>query len=313
MKLQQKQQAQQLYIDGQSKSDIANTLGVDRRTIHLWVKDGEWDNLRQSTQCMPIVLTDKCYHLLDRHLDTMITANEDPDRNSLQTLSTYIRALQRLGARVSVSESAQLLNEFVEHVSTIAPHLAADIAGLAAGYIAKQANRSRKIAEIKRPLHHTPPASQPLSASSVAIAPAAAPSLPSAAQPPSSGTPAPARLQPLLPSPSLPALTPIAQQLVRESPFVVSARTFPDDDVFSQACIIQAIHLTCLQPALATVSQPIAAKVTTYKQILHTRQKSNIPKLKALYNEIIKYPDAISAFKVGIKYFPDAALSRKAG
>ncbi|QKQ75634.1 helix-turn-helix domain-containing protein [Nostoc sp. TCL240-02] len=47
--------AEAKYITGESPEDIATVLGVSRRTIDRWAKDGNWDSHRQNAKSSNVI------------------------------------------------------------------------------------------------------------------------------------------------------------------------------------------------------------------------------------------------------------------
>lgn len=69
-----KQQAKELFFQTDlSKTQIANLLGISRRSLHYWVKDEHWDRLRESATQLPALLAEKCYHIFGHLTDQYLS------------------------------------------------------------------------------------------------------------------------------------------------------------------------------------------------------------------------------------------------
>lgn len=66
MKHRQKEQAFTLYISGElTNIQIAEILGVNRRTIMLWARQGGWQRQRELRQQLPEMLLKRSFQLAD--------------------------------------------------------------------------------------------------------------------------------------------------------------------------------------------------------------------------------------------------------
>jgi hypothetical protein len=134
MKTELQQQAKHLFFEtGLNKSEIAEQLGVNRRTVMLWAQQGNWEQLKRSAQCMPSMLAEKCYYLIDHLLNTLLMQDTKreltvKDADAISKLSSSIR---RLKNRSATNEAMEMFNFFLEHLRkrdsalavTIRPHL----------------------------------------------------------------------------------------------------------------------------------------------------------------------------------------------
>ena len=130
MKHKQQEQAKELYFQtNMSKTEIAATVGVNRRTILLWSKQGNWDKLRQSARHLPAIVAEKCYYLLD-HFTTALL--RDPSLPALsfkdaQTIHMLATSIKKLKNRSTVNESMEMFSFFYEGLKKKNPQLAAEV------------------------------------------------------------------------------------------------------------------------------------------------------------------------------------------
>ena len=88
MKHEQMQEAQRLYFQTEmSNAQIAETVGVSRRTLLYWVAENNWERLRASASVMPALITEKVYHIMDQLTDQILA----PERNGAQWSAHYTR------------------------------------------------------------------------------------------------------------------------------------------------------------------------------------------------------------------------------
>jgi predicted DNA-binding protein YlxM (UPF0122 family) len=142
MKNEQQQQAQRLYFQTDlSKTQIAESIGVSRRAIHYWIRENEWERLKQSTALMPAIITENCYHLMSEFTEHLLS----PERamsvtaqeiNSLYKLSQIIGKLK---SRSSVNESIETLTNFMEVVSKKSPELVDELQPCVSEYLTSRA------------------------------------------------------------------------------------------------------------------------------------------------------------------------------
>ncbi len=65
MNIEKKQQARNLFFQTElTKSQIATLLGISRRSLTYWIKEGSWQRLKKSAAHLPAILAENCYHLI---------------------------------------------------------------------------------------------------------------------------------------------------------------------------------------------------------------------------------------------------------
>src|ERR1022692_1695098 len=113
MKLEQQQQAQQLYFQTDlSKSEIAGLLGISRSSLHSWVRENQWDRIKKSAQNMPSLIAENCYMIMSHLTDSILSETRimrpvtKQETDSLKSLSTTIKNLKN---RSTVNESLEML------------------------------------------------------------------------------------------------------------------------------------------------------------------------------------------------------------
>jgi transposase-like protein len=140
MKLEQQQQAERLYFQTDlSKTQIADTLGISRRTLHNWVHENNWEHLRRTGAAMPALIAGNCYRAmaqLTEHILSPERQNEPITRAEVDSLYKLTLTINKLKARSVLSENMETLTWFLESVKDQSPELAEQIAPCINSYIA---------------------------------------------------------------------------------------------------------------------------------------------------------------------------------
>jgi hypothetical protein len=128
MKTKQQEQALKLYLQKSlSKTEIAETLGVNRRTVYQWSVDGDWDTLRMSARCMPSYLAQKCYYIIGHFTDHLLqrdSAYRTVSKEDVYILSKLVTTVNKLKTGATPSESMENFTLFLEGVKHQDPDLA---------------------------------------------------------------------------------------------------------------------------------------------------------------------------------------------
>jgi hypothetical protein len=142
MKNEQQQQAKHLYFQSSlNKTQIAELLGVNRRTVMLWVQQGNWDRLKLSSQHLPSMVVEKCYYMLNHYLDNLLAANGTistfgpKEASAINQLATAIKKVRN---RSAVNESMEMMSFFLDDVRRKDPNMAEAIMPFIEQYIAKR-------------------------------------------------------------------------------------------------------------------------------------------------------------------------------
>jgi hypothetical protein len=131
MKTEQHHEAEQLFLQHNlSKTEIAEKLNINRRTVTLWAQQGNWDKIRKSSQHMPSILAEKCYHLLDHYLSYLMTEGATFSTFTLkhaQTIHLLTTSIKKLKNRSTTNETMEMFNFFLPGLKRRDPKLAADL------------------------------------------------------------------------------------------------------------------------------------------------------------------------------------------
>jgi hypothetical protein len=145
---QQKQQARNLYFQTElTKTQIASMLNVSRRSISYWVKEGEWDRLRQSAAHMPAILAENCYHIFghltegylsERRMTSPVTLRE------VETLHKLTLTIKNLKNRATLNESMESFGYFLNALKQKNTKLADELMPYIDDYMTAAASTSRR-------------------------------------------------------------------------------------------------------------------------------------------------------------------------
>ena len=144
MKNAQQEEAKDLYFQtNMSKTEIANTVGVNRRTILRWCAQDNWEKLRQSSRHMPALIAEKCYYLIDVYTSRLL---QDPSLSTItlkeaQTLHLLATTIKKIKNRSTINESMEMFNFFLEGLKKKDPQLAAEILPEMEEYMTARRNR----------------------------------------------------------------------------------------------------------------------------------------------------------------------------
>lgn len=133
---QKKEWARQLYLDGTqvfTQQEIADKVGVSRKTICKWITDEKWNELRIS-----ITMTkDQSIKRLHKQLEDILFLIESrpmgerhatPDEAN--TISKLTTSIEKLETEVGITEAVQVSVKVIEFVKKYDVEKAKDIADI---------------------------------------------------------------------------------------------------------------------------------------------------------------------------------------
>jgi len=128
MKAEQQKQAESLFFQTNlSKTEIAQIIGVSRRTLHYWVQQNHWDRIRESAQVMPTALAGNCYLILARLQDSILSPERADKPVTLQEVNTMHRltlTISKLNKRGALNENLEMMTYFMEYIHNANPRMA---------------------------------------------------------------------------------------------------------------------------------------------------------------------------------------------
>ncbi len=126
-----KHQAKTLFFQsGLNNSQIASLLNVSRRSISTWVKEGDWNRLKQSAKYLPSMLAENCYHIIGHLTESYLSESRMTNPitfKEIEGLHRLTLTAQKLQNRCTINENMELFGYFMEMVSQRNPELARNI------------------------------------------------------------------------------------------------------------------------------------------------------------------------------------------
>jgi transposase-like protein len=143
MKRNQFLEAERLYFETKmTKTEIAETLGINRRTLHNWIHENEWDRLKNNAQHMPVYLAENCHFILAnmmRHLMSDARAGQPATPAEVQAIQRLTTTAHRLRAGHTISETMQLTNQLLDFVCLHNPAMAIELSPLLRQFVTVRA------------------------------------------------------------------------------------------------------------------------------------------------------------------------------
>lgn len=144
MKNEQHQQAKNLYFQtGLNKTQIAEVLNISRRSLHYWIKEGNWDRLKRSAQHLPSLLAENCYHLIGQFTKQLLAEHRIVNpitRHEAETLHKLVLTVNKLKNRTTLNENMETFAHFLEKVNKKAPELVQQIMPHVDEYLSSRAS-----------------------------------------------------------------------------------------------------------------------------------------------------------------------------
>jgi hypothetical protein len=141
--------ARRLYFQTDlTKTEIAQALCIPRRTLHHWIKEQNWEYQKQCATHMPVLIAEKCYHILSNFTDQLLA----PDRKDVMVSPAEVSILYRLTTAISKLKSHVTLNQkievlagFADTVNSASPEMAKALAPFIDKYIVAGAAASTSV------------------------------------------------------------------------------------------------------------------------------------------------------------------------
>jgi hypothetical protein len=126
-----KHQAKTLFFQsGLNNTQIASLLNVSRRSISTWVKEGDWNRLKQSAKYLPSMLAENCYHIIGHLTESYLSESRLTNPvtfKEVEALHKLTITAKKLQNRCTLNENMELFGYFMEMVSQRNPELARTI------------------------------------------------------------------------------------------------------------------------------------------------------------------------------------------
>jgi predicted DNA-binding protein YlxM (UPF0122 family) len=158
MKQEQQQQAQHLYYQTDlSKSQIAETVGISRRTLHYWIDQNNWERIKKNATHIPSLLADNCYRLMGDLMDEILSEDRVGKPVTPQEASTIYKLTLTIGKlknRGTLTENMELFGWLLDSIAAKNPQLATEVQPYISSYIHTRDIMSSR--DYRENLEHTP-------------------------------------------------------------------------------------------------------------------------------------------------------------
>lgn len=148
MKQGQMQEAQRLYFQAEmNNTQIADTVGVSRRTLLYWIAENNWERLGDSAAAMPALITEKLYHIMDMMTEQLLLPDRcgaPITRAEVDSLYKLSMTISKMKARNSLNENMEMFANFTDDLQQADPALAEQLAPHIDRYIATRASLSSR-------------------------------------------------------------------------------------------------------------------------------------------------------------------------
>ncbi len=152
MKTEQQKQAENLFFQTNlTKTEIADAVGVSRRTVHYWVQQNHWDAIRQASRSMPTFLAGNCYLILAQLQNSILSRTDAPiTMQEVNAIYKLTNTISKLNGKGSFSQNLEALTHFMEFTESQNPALTDELQPVVAAYAGQQAAG-------QQPISFTPP------------------------------------------------------------------------------------------------------------------------------------------------------------
>ncbi|MGN6569720.1 MAG: terminase gpP N-terminus-related DNA-binding protein [Flavipsychrobacter sp.] len=143
MKPNQNIQARELYMQGGlTQQEIAEILNVNRKTVGLWIQQGQWRQLRIAAQQSPAMLLQDFYNQLAVLNETIHQKGGIPTVEESVVQRRLIMNIQSFKQQ-PVSNYMQIYTELIDHISKQDPALSKTIATHADALVRQKTSKKR--------------------------------------------------------------------------------------------------------------------------------------------------------------------------
>ena len=143
MNTEQQASAKALYFQTNlTNTQIAEALRISRRTLHHWIRQNNWDRVRQSATYMPTYLAEYCYQIFGRLAEDILSEDrikKPVTHKEADTLHKLMLTANKMKNRATLNENLEMLGFFMESVGKESPDMAKAIMPFVDRFIAKRA------------------------------------------------------------------------------------------------------------------------------------------------------------------------------
>ncbi|MBA3829536.1 MAG: hypothetical protein H0X33_11415 [Taibaiella sp.] len=124
------------------QAEIARQLGINRKTLYTWIKQGAWHQMKQSATYMPQMIIDMLYQHLYRMNKKILASDYTPYEETANIMRKLTLCIATLKGRQSASEQLNTFTELLDRVEDKDPVFAQRLQGYMNDYLSEIAGRT---------------------------------------------------------------------------------------------------------------------------------------------------------------------------
>ena len=143
MKTEKQQQAYNLFFQtGMSQAEIVRLLEIDRKTLHNWMSEGNWRQLKKSAHHIPAKLAEQFYYMLaNLNQEILGRAHQPyPLTHEVEQLRKMTMCIRNIKNRQTINESLESFTHLADILSIKDPELAAQLRPHIQSYVKDRAD-----------------------------------------------------------------------------------------------------------------------------------------------------------------------------
>ena len=144
MQNEKKHLAKKLWFQtGLTKTQIASQLDLSRRTITYWVKEGNWNRLKDVSNHLPSILAENCYHIMGNLTESYLSERRLTNPVSPEEVGMLLKlanTVNKVKNRSTINESMEMFGFFLDGLRQRNPRLADELGPYIEEYISTRAD-----------------------------------------------------------------------------------------------------------------------------------------------------------------------------
>jgi len=107
------------FATDHSQAEIARRVGVDPKTVNLWVKHGKWKEIKMAARRTPAILVEQYFNqlaALNEAIDARDEGNRFPTLKEAETMRKLIVCINNIQKQVSVGASIDVMQNLITRI-----------------------------------------------------------------------------------------------------------------------------------------------------------------------------------------------------
>lgn len=138
-----KQKVKELYLQTDlTKSQIARMLGINRSTVHFWIKVERWERIKKAADALPTLIADRIYSMLGNFTNKFVGEQAEylsVSRDNAETIHKLVTSIQKLRKFSTIAENMESFSYFHERLKVHNEELATQLTPFIEWYISDRA------------------------------------------------------------------------------------------------------------------------------------------------------------------------------